>query len=55
MLSKSVRAGLVPPGTHAVCVLTGNGLKDPDAARRDLAAPVPVDEDVENIARLLKL
>jgi hypothetical protein len=36
-------------------VLTGNGLKDPDAARRDLAAPIPVDEDVENIARLLKL
>jgi threonine synthase len=55
VLAKAVRAGLVAPGTRAVCVLTGNGLKDPDAARRDLAAPIPVDEDVENIARLLKL
>jgi threonine synthase len=55
VLGKAVRAGIVAAGTHAVCVLTGNGLKDPDAARRDLAAPVPVDEDVENIARLLKL
>ena len=55
VLAKAVRAGQVAPGTRAVCVLTGNGLKDPDAARRDLAAPIPVDEDVESIARLLKL
>jgi threonine synthase len=55
VLAKSARAGLVAPGTHAVCVLTGSGLKDPDAARKDLAPPVVVDEDAENIARMLKL
>src|SRR5205807_1529047 len=51
VLAKSVRSGLVAPGTHAVCVLTGSGLKDPDAARKDLSPPVVVDEDAENIAR----
>jgi len=55
VLTKSVRSGQVAPGTRAVCVLTGSGLKDPDAARKDLAPPVVVDEDAENIARLLKL
>jgi threonine synthase len=55
VLRKAMRDGRVAPGSRVVCVLTGNGLKDPDAARRDLAAPVVVDEDAENIARLLKL
>jgi threonine synthase len=55
VLIKATRAGLVAPGSSVVCVLTGNGLKDPDAARKDLASPVVVDEDAESIARLLKL
>jgi threonine synthase len=55
ILTKAARSGQIAPGTHAVCVLTGSGLKDPDAARKDLAPPVVVDEDAENIARLLKL
>jgi len=55
VLAKSVRSGAVAPGSSVVCVLTGSGLKDPDAARKELAAPVSVDEDVDNIARLLKL
>jgi threonine synthase len=55
VLVKAVRSGAVAPGSRVVCVLTGNGLKDPDAARKELAAPVAVDEDVDNIARLLKL
>jgi threonine synthase len=55
VLVKAVRSGAVAPGTRVVCVLTGSGLKDPDAARKELAAPVAVDEDVDNIARLLKL
>jgi threonine synthase len=55
VLAKSVRNGAVAPGSSVVCVLTGNGLKDPDAARKELAPPVEVDEDVDNIARLLKL
>jgi threonine synthase len=55
VLVKAVRLGAVAPGAHVVCVLTGSGLKDPDAARKELAAPVQVDEDADNIARLLKL
>lgn len=55
VLTKAVRDGRIAPGTRAVCVLTGNGLKDPETPRRDLAPAVLVDEDVENIARLLKL
>jgi threonine synthase len=55
VLVKAVRSGAVAPGSSVVCVLTGSGLKDPDAARKELAAPVAVDEDVDNIARLLKL
>jgi threonine synthase len=55
VLVKSVRSGAVAPGSSVVCVLTGSGLKDPDAARKELAPPVAVDEDVDNIARLLKL
>ena len=55
VLVKAVRDGRVAPGSRVVCVLTGNGLKDPEAARRDLPPPVRVDEDAENIARLLKL
>jgi threonine synthase len=55
VLVKAVRSGAVAPGSRAVCVLTGNGLKDPEAARKELAAPVAVDEDADNIARLLKL
>jgi threonine synthase len=55
VLVKAVRSGAVAPGSSVVCVLTGNGLKDPDAARKELAPPVQVDEDVDNIARLLKL
>src|SRR5207302_327861 len=55
VLAKSVRSGAVAPSVRAVCVLTGSGLKDPEAARKDLPPPVRVDEDAENIARLLKL
>jgi threonine synthase len=55
ILVKCVRDGQVAPGSRVVCVLTGSGLKDPDAARKDLAPPVLVDEDAESIARLLKL
>ena len=55
ILVKCVRDGRVAPGSRVVCVLTGSGLKDPDAARKDLSPPVLVDEDAESIARLLKL
>ena len=36
---------LVKPGSSVVCTVTGNGLKDPDTALRDIPTvePVPVD------------
>jgi threonine synthase len=55
ILVKCRRDGRIAPGSRVVCVLTGSGLKDPEAAAKDLAPPVLVDEDAESIARLLKL
>ena len=40
----------VGPGTRAVCVLTGHGLKDSDTAARESPVPVVVDPDPDAIA-----
>ncbi|MCV7314943.1 threonine synthase [Mycolicibacillus parakoreensis] len=47
-LLKSVEDGWVPRGSTVVCTVTGNGLKDPDTALRDMptVTPVPVDAGV---------
>jgi threonine synthase len=45
-----LRAG-VEPGTRVVCVVTGHGLKDPDAAARFTSPPVAVDPDPDAIAQ----
>ena len=37
----------VPAGSRIVCVLTGNGLKDPDTAVSRAATPVVVDSSIE--------
>jgi threonine synthase len=44
-LLKSVDDGWVQPGSTVVCTVTGNGLKDPDTALKDMptVTPVPVD------------
>jgi threonine synthase len=42
-LKKAIAAGLVPADASCVCVLTGNGLKDPDNALRGAAAFDEVD------------
>jgi threonine synthase len=44
-LLKSVEDGWVERGSTVVCTVTGNGLKDPDTALRDMpqVSPVPVD------------
>ena len=44
-LLKSVEDGWVSRGSSVVCTVTGNGLKDPDTALKDMPAvsPVPVD------------
>jgi threonine synthase len=42
------RAGL-EPGARVVCVITGHGLKDPEAALADAPPPIPVDPDPDAI------
>ncbi len=44
-LLKAVEAGWVQRGSTVVCTVTGNGLKDPDTALRDIptVTPLPVD------------
>jgi len=39
-----------PPGALVVCVLTGNGLKDPDAATSSVPLPPVVDADLDTLA-----
>jgi threonine synthase len=51
-LARARAAGQVPEGARVVCVLTGNGLKDPDTALRDLALPPPVPARREAIERI---
>jgi threonine synthase len=48
-LAALVAAG-VEPGTRVVCVLTGHGLKDSEAAARESAPPIVVDADPDAIA-----
>ena len=43
----------IEPGTDVVCVLTGNGLKDPDTAISQIEVPTAVDADSAAIARAL--
>lgn len=37
---RDIGSGKIPPGNTVVCTLTGHGLKDPDLAMRQSAAPV---------------
>lgn len=53
-LRAAVRDGSIDPDQQVVCVLTGNGLKDPDTAVAgvDPGTPIAAD-DIEQIAHLL--
>lgn len=51
-LRAAVRAGMVADGA-CVCVLTGNGLKDPDAAMLGGDAAVAIEADVGALARAM--
>ena len=55
VLRRAVAEGTVAPGTSVVCVLTGNGLKDPSIATDGLVAPTPVDADPAAIAAAMAL
>jgi len=45
----------VEPGSTVVCVLTGNGLKDPDTAVSQITPPAPIEADVAAIVEQLGL
>ncbi|MGH7448356.1 MAG: pyridoxal-phosphate dependent enzyme, partial [Longimicrobiales bacterium] len=53
-LRAAVRDGVVDGGQQCVCVLTGNGLKDPDTAVAgvEMGAPIRAD-DLEQLGRLI--
>ena len=55
VLRLMVDEGSVAPGSTAVCVLTGNGLKDPAIAARGLREPTPVGSDAASIGAALGL
>jgi threonine synthase len=44
-----------PPGALVVCVLTGNGLKDPDTATSSVPPPPVVDADLDTLADAIDL
>jgi len=54
-LIKFARSNRLPKGMVVVCVLTGHGLKDPDAAIRLSQGPVTVKADPEAVLKLLSI
>jgi threonine synthase len=52
-LIKFSRSNRLPKGTVVACVLTGHGLKDPDAAIRLSQGPLTVKADPEAVLKLL--
>ena len=55
VLEKAVGAGAIARGAHAVCVLTGTGLKDPAAVSAKVAPPVDVEPTADAVAAALGL
>jgi threonine synthase len=55
LLGRLVQEGRIERKSTTVVVLTGNGLKDPDAALGNVEKPVEFDGDARALAKLLKL
>src|SRR6267378_7704039 len=55
LLFRLVRDGKIDKGSTAVVVLTGSGLKDPDAALKNVEPPIELDGDARTLAKVLKL
>lgn len=53
-LRAAVAEHMIPSDAQCVCVLTGNGLKDPDTAVRDVGEPRPGSPEVQYIEQLLR-
>jgi threonine synthase len=55
LLFRLVRDGKIEKDATAVVVLTGSGLKDPDAALKNVEPPIEIDGDARTLAKVLKL
>jgi threonine synthase len=55
LLFRLVREGRVEKEAVTVVVLTGSGLKDPDAALKNVEPPIEMDGDARTLAKVLKL
>jgi len=55
LLFRLVRDGKIDKSATAVVVLTGSGLKDPDAALKNVEPPIELDGDARTLAKVLKL
>lgn len=52
---KTYKSGKLKTGDIVVSVLTGNGLKDPDNAIKISSAPIKVENNIENIRKVIGL
>jgi threonine synthase len=55
LLYRLVREGKIEKHATTVVVLTGSGLKDPDAALKNVEPPIELDGDSRTLAKVLKL
>jgi len=55
LLFRLVQEGKIDKDSTAVVVLTGSGLKDPDAAIKNVEPPIELDGDARTLAKVLKL
>ncbi|HXM72250.1 MAG TPA: threonine synthase [Candidatus Dormibacteraeota bacterium] len=55
LLFRLVRDGKIEMDATTVVVLTGSGLKDPDAALKNVEPPIELDGDARTLAKVLKL
>src|SRR5258706_6665841 len=55
LLFRLVRDGKIEKDATAVVVLTRSGLKDPDAALKNVEPPIELDGDARTLAKVLKL
>jgi threonine synthase len=55
LLFRLVMEGKIEKDSTTVVVLTGSGLKDPDAALKNVEPPIELDGDARTLAKVLKL
>jgi threonine synthase len=55
LLFRLAREGKIAKDAITVVVLTGSGLKDPDAALKNVEPPIELDGDARTLAKVLKL